>query len=263
MRSKRVQLFVLIQVIGYSGMAAAQTQDQYLSRQSYLCAGGGGTATLPVSIAACTVVIEAGRKNPTDLAKTYSSRGFWHKVQGEHQRAISDYDEAIRLDPKNLSFYLRRGSAYHETSQYDRAVADFDEAIRIKSDDWVGYIVRGITYSTMGQHDRAIADFDEAIRLHADDYEAFVQRGITFSAMGQHARAIADFDEAIRINPEMREAYYNRGLAHDALGQRAQADADFAHLRRSPVAVGTRLTPRPPHRSERALLTHSAPALDV
>ena len=29
------------------------------------------------------------------------------------------------------------------------------------------------------------------------------------------------------------------------------------------VAVGTRLTPRPPHRSERALLTHSAPALDV
>jgi hypothetical protein len=29
------------------------------------------------------------------------------------------------------------------------------------------------------------------------------------------------------------------------------------------VAVGTRLTPRPPHRSERALLTHSALALDV
>jgi hypothetical protein len=29
------------------------------------------------------------------------------------------------------------------------------------------------------------------------------------------------------------------------------------------VAVGTRLTPRPPRRSERALLTHSAPALDV
>jgi hypothetical protein len=30
-----------------------------------------------------------------------------------------------------------------------------------------------------------------------------------------------------------------------------------------PVAVGTRLTPRPPLRSERALLTHSALALDV
>ena len=29
------------------------------------------------------------------------------------------------------------------------------------------------------------------------------------------------------------------------------------------VAVGTRLTPRPPHRSEHALLTHSALALDV
>jgi len=29
------------------------------------------------------------------------------------------------------------------------------------------------------------------------------------------------------------------------------------------VAVGTRLTPRPPHRSEHALLTHSAPASDV
>jgi hypothetical protein len=36
-----------------------------------------------------------------------------------------------------------------------------------------------------------------------------------------------------------------------------------ATLPQRPVAVGTRLTPRPPPRSERALLTHSALALDV
>ncbi len=29
------------------------------------------------------------------------------------------------------------------------------------------------------------------------------------------------------------------------------------------IAVGTRVTPRPPHRSRRALLTHRAPALGV
>lgn len=29
------------------------------------------------------------------------------------------------------------------------------------------------------------------------------------------------------------------------------------------IAVGTRVTPRPPHRSRRALLTHRAPALGI
>ena len=39
-------------------------------------------------------------------------RGFAYDAQGEHERAIQDYDEAIRLDPHDAEAYYSRGMAY-------------------------------------------------------------------------------------------------------------------------------------------------------
>jgi Flp pilus assembly protein TadD len=44
---------------------------------------------------------------------------------------IADYDEAIRLDPKNPRAFNKRGFVYHDKGDDDRAVADFNEAIQL------------------------------------------------------------------------------------------------------------------------------------
>ena len=49
----------------------------------------------------------------------------------EFVRALSEYDEAIRLDPRNGMAYCCRGAAWTEKGEFDRAIASFDEAIRL------------------------------------------------------------------------------------------------------------------------------------
>ena len=49
----------------------------------------------------------------------------------EFDRALSEYDEAIRLDPRNGMAYSGRGCASTEKGEFDRAIASFDEAIRL------------------------------------------------------------------------------------------------------------------------------------
>jgi Flp pilus assembly protein TadD len=46
----------------------------------------------------------------------------------EHSRAIADFTEAIRLDPKLGSAYRGRGNAYSATGEIDRADSDFSAA---------------------------------------------------------------------------------------------------------------------------------------
>jgi tetratricopeptide (TPR) repeat protein len=46
-------------------------------------------------------------------------------------RALSEYDEAIRLDPSNGMAHCSRGAAWTEKGEFDRAIASFDEAIRL------------------------------------------------------------------------------------------------------------------------------------
>src|SRR6266403_339236 len=51
--------------------------------------------------------------------------------KGDNDRAIADYNEAIRLDPKHARAFHHRGYAYSDKGDNDRAIADYNEAIRL------------------------------------------------------------------------------------------------------------------------------------
>jgi tetratricopeptide (TPR) repeat protein len=95
-----------------------------------------------ISISGCTAIIEGGqetRNNPilcsnlkcqSNLAVAFMNRGNAYEGKGQHDRALEDYDQAIRLSPNWPVAFTNRGNAYNRKGQYDRAVEDFDQAIR-------------------------------------------------------------------------------------------------------------------------------------
>jgi serine/threonine-protein kinase len=42
---------------------------------------------------------------------TFNNRGFLYFKKGDTRRAIADFDEAIRLDPKSALAFCNRGNA--------------------------------------------------------------------------------------------------------------------------------------------------------
>lgn len=66
---------------------------------------------------------------------------------------------------------------------------------------------------------------------------------------------------ANHIRASSREEWLHLQAGHMTAPDRNRHHANSA-LDAGAVAVGTRIAPRPPHRSRRALLTHRAPTLD-
>ncbi len=62
----------------------------------------------------------------------YNNRGNAYNDLGEHQRAIEDLNEAIRLDPKLAMAYNNRGISYGNLGEHQRAIEDYDEALRLE-----------------------------------------------------------------------------------------------------------------------------------
>jgi tetratricopeptide (TPR) repeat protein len=82
-------------VIVIFGPAAAQS-----SQRRAWCVNQGGTFSIDQRINGCSSIIQSGRESPRNLAVAYYSRGLAYYDKGDDDRAIAEFNEAIRLDPK-------------------------------------------------------------------------------------------------------------------------------------------------------------------
>ena len=62
---------------------------------------GGGSGGLNDWISACDRLIASGKLEMTRLVAAYRYRGNWHQLKRDHARAVVDYDEVLRRDPRN------------------------------------------------------------------------------------------------------------------------------------------------------------------
>ena len=89
------------------------------------------------AIVACTRAIQSGRFSGAELAAIYDNRAIELRRQGDFDRAIADYSQAIRIDAQLPGAYTGRGLAYEGKSEVDKATTDYRKALAIapKYDD--------------------------------------------------------------------------------------------------------------------------------
>jgi len=179
------------------------------------------------SIAGCNRVLQDRRLSARERADALYNRGLANKANDDLDKAIADYTEAIKSDPKWAVPYAKRGDLYDDKGDQDRAIADLSDAIRLDPDYGWAYAIRGYIYDQQGQHDNAIADYTQSLRIDPKDAGTIANRGWTRRKKGDLDGAFADFNEAIRVDPKFVRAYYNRGLAWNDRVDYDRAIADF------------------------------------
>ncbi len=111
--------------------------------------------------------------------------------------------EAIPLAPlRSAEDYFDRGVASFDLGQYERAIQDFDEAIRLNPEFATAYYNRGLAYADLGQYERAIQDWDEAIRFNPEYAAAYNNRGVAYEIIGKQIEAERDFAKAKELGVE-------------------------------------------------------------
>jgi tetratricopeptide (TPR) repeat protein len=232
-------------IIGAASLAAAQEPAPWSAAlgDCFISANGERRAR------GCNAVIEAGVESPANLALAHLNRAGARVVTGpggrvtlehDHDRALADFGEAIRLDPKLVAAYDARARAWQGKGDLDRALADCDEAIRLRQlepgnphahpDLHHLFMQRGDVWRDKGMLDRALADFEAALAAKPDEYNRLLlilNRAQTHQMMRQFDRALDDFSELIRERWSLPQTYAGRGLVHLQIGNRRQAADDF------------------------------------
>ena len=155
-----------------------------------------------LAIGGCTRVIDDKISKPKARAAAYFNRGNALVTKGEQDKAIADFDEVIKLEPKNASAYNNRGNARNDKGDSDGAIADFDAAIKQNARYASAYFNRGNARAAKGETARAITDYDAAIKYNRRNVNAYIARGALQLAGGAAAKARADMKQAARLAPK-------------------------------------------------------------
>jgi len=202
--AKRLAL-ILIGVVLAGASVSAQTP------QERAWCEGEDAVTIDQRIEGCSAVIKAARDRGDKLAETFNNRGIGYRLKGEHDRAIQDYNQAIRINAKFAAAYNNRGIAYDRKGDYDRAIADYDQAIKLKPSAET-YFNRGNAHLGKGHYDHAIDDYNQAIKLKPDFAAAFDNRCWARAVVGILKPALADCNEALRLMPSNPATLDSRGF---------------------------------------------------
>lgn len=104
----------------------------------------------------------------------YQDRASWYAQKGDNVRAIAEYSNGIKVNPKDFWLYFFRAAAYYKIGSYSKAIADLNIAGKPPSTVSLGRVrqLRAQCYDKLGQHDLAAKDRkaadSEALKQIAD-----------------------------------------------------------------------------------------------
>jgi len=130
---------------------------------------------------------------------------------GELPKAISQYREAMRRDPKFALGFQKLGAVLRRSGQAAQAVKTLEQAVSVDPGSAPAWHELGMARRAAGADREAIAALEKAIALDPDLPEARNNLGILLLSRGDRAAAEREFREAIRLQPDYADAHGNLG----------------------------------------------------
>ena len=175
-------------------------------------------------------------------APAHNGRGAVLLSKGEFNQAMEEFNESIRLDKNFSKPYVNRGTAFHQMRNYARALADFNEAVRIDRKFGSAIRGRGQCLFDMQRYEEAIEDFSRCVELSEKPALVLASRGLAFHYLNQFEEALSSYDQSIQLDNTSAWVFNCRGSAYHAIKDFDSAISDYdKSIRLNPEYANTYL----------------------
>jgi Tfp pilus assembly protein PilF/uncharacterized membrane protein len=143
---------------------------------------------------------EAVRLNGS-FAEAYNERGHVRHARKDFAGAMADYTKALELRPNTALLHVNRASVYFSMPQpdHDAALKDLDEAIRLDPSHAEAYNRRANVFAARREFAKAIGDYDKAITLEPKNAVFYANRGKAYLQSGMVDLGNKDLASAKRL----------------------------------------------------------------
>lgn len=159
-------------------------------------------------------------------ARKYFKAGEDFLEVHKYQDAITQFTNAIDLDPEYDKAYVARAAAYERLDDYDAAAEDYERALVFEQDDEEVNYLAGRAYFKAGNNGAALAKLNKAIQEKSNYVEAYQERTQVYLELGRYDDALDDCKKALRFKESEMNLYY-LGKVYEKLDLLEQAEEAY------------------------------------
>ncbi len=165
-------------------------------------------AVIAALVALCICALAEGDVED-DSADSWREKGHGLFSNGSMEEALQAYDEALKIDPENATFWLDKSLIHDILARRSRlkAVALFDEDLAENPEDARSWWGRGVALFGLERPEeaeesweRALEIYDETLESDPEDAEAWFEKAEVLISLGRNGEAIEAYDRAIEQN---------------------------------------------------------------
>ena len=161
----------------------------------------------PEEIAALSAIDALLRKQPT--AELYLQKANTLVKVGNLKLALTCFNQALLLDPKNEVILNNRGVCYNGLKDYTKAIADFNQVLKLNPKSQDALLNRGFAFSCLVEHKKAIADFMLASQINSLNPYAYNNMAYSYLKLGKIDSAQIFLAKSEKLNPKNSWVYRN------------------------------------------------------
>ncbi|TND04553.1 MAG: Tetratricopeptide TPR2 repeat-containing protein [Bacteroidetes bacterium] len=180
----------------------------------------------------------------TQLAKdmpaepvVFYNRGIYLFRLGKYSEALSDFSNAIRINPGFYAAYLPRADCHRVMGNDAEAVANYDTFLVNTGGNAYLYRMRAWCHFRLKQYPAAVSDYSKLILLGDTNAMTYGQRGRSRFYNQEYAAATTDLQKAIQMAPDsgmlylwLGNAQYKEGLWNESIASYLTAIEKKANL---------------------------------
>ncbi len=161
-----------------------------------------------------------------------------------NEQAISYFDQAMILDPKNSDLHIKLAEAYERIGKTDLAAEHYNQSLSKSGNNedilmsleniWKQRIAQnpndaeahanlGAVYQRKNDFASALTEYEKAESLNPSNVNTRLNLGTLYQAQKEYETAIAAYDTIIDVNPNFKLAYLYKAQCYKALGNKEAA----------------------------------------
>lgn len=143
--------------------------------------------------------------------------GDRYMKEGEYDKAIARFKDALSRDSTDGTIFSRLGNAYNAIGDRRTAFDRFAKAVELNRNDYKSYYEIGIIFNELGKKNDAKVVLDNALRIKPDYTQASELLAVVLCALNKYDEAINVYKDAIKYSPDNYQLYYSMGIVRTEL----------------------------------------------